>query len=75
MFYKYGYCGISERYCGVGCQSKFGQCTPIKISTNGKCGSEDGYCPDNKCCSVYDYCGTTDRHCKCGCQSQYGKCF
>jgi len=23
---KYGYCGTSEKYCGTGCQSEFGQC-------------------------------------------------
>ncbi|KAF2198531.1 hypothetical protein GQ43DRAFT_378419, partial [Delitschia confertaspora ATCC 74209] len=23
---KYGFCGVSDAYCGAGCQSKFGQC-------------------------------------------------
>jgi len=75
---KYGYCGTSDKHCGTGCQSEFGQCTSttsVKISTNGKCGPEDGKCPDSKCCSKYGYCGTSDKHCKSGCQSQYGKCL
>jgi len=75
---KYGYCGTSEKHCGTGCQSEFGQCTSttnVKISTNGKCGPEDGKCPDNKCCSKYGYCGTSDKHCSTGCQSKYGKCL
>jgi len=44
------------------------------ISTNGKCGEEDGKCPDGKCCSKYGYCGTSDKHCDAGCQSEFGKC-
>jgi len=33
---KYGYCGTSDKHCGNGCQSEFGQCTSnaVKISTN-----------------------------------------
>jgi len=73
---KYGYCGTTEKHCGTGCQSEFGQCsTNVKISTNDKCGPEDGRCPDGKCCSKYGYCGTSDKHCGTGCQSQYGKCL
>jgi len=45
-----------------------------KISTNGKCGEEDGKCPDGECCSKYGYCGTSDKHCKSGCQSEFGEC-
>jgi len=75
---KYGYCGTSEKHCGTGCQSKYGQCTTStnneKISTNDKCGPEDGKCPSGKCCSKYGYCGTSDKHCGTGCQSKYGKC-
>jgi len=43
-----------------------------KISTNGKCGSEDGKCPTGKCCSKYGYCGTSEKHCGTGCQSEFG---
>lgn len=25
---KYGYCGVGKEYCGSGCQSQFGACTP-----------------------------------------------
>jgi len=74
---KYGYCGTTDKHCGTGCQSEFGKCnstTDVKVSTNDKCGSEDGRCPDNKCCSKYGYCGTTDKHCGTGCQSEFGKC-
>jgi len=46
----------------------------VKISTNGKCGSDDGRCPEGQCCSVYGYCGTSERHCTNGCQSEFGVC-
>jgi len=76
---KYGYCGTSEKHCGTGCQSEFGQCgttsnATLPVSTNGKCGAEDGKCPNGKCCSKYGYCGTSDKHCGSGCQSEFGKC-
>jgi len=76
---KYGYCGRSEKHCGTGCQSEFGQCgtssTPsLPTSTNGRCGSKDGKCPKNQCCSKYGYCGTSDKYCGNGCQSEFGKC-
>ena len=45
-----------------------------KISTSGKCGSEEGICPNGYCCSQYGYCGTTDEYCGVGCQSEFGKC-
>jgi len=75
---KYGYCGTTDNYCGVGCQSSYGQCngsngsSSVKISTSGKCGKDYGRCPDNKCCSKYGYCGTTDAYCTKGCQSEFG---
>jgi len=30
---KYGYCGRSEKHCGTGCQSEFGQCNINKTTT------------------------------------------
>ncbi|KAG4091202.1 hypothetical protein H8356DRAFT_1408109 [Neocallimastix lanati (nom. inval.)] len=47
-----------------------------KISTNGKCGKENGNtkCPNNECCSQYGYCGTTKAYCDTGCQSAFGRC-
>jgi len=47
-----------------------------KISTNDRCGPENGntICPNNKCCSKYGYCGVTEKHCNAGCQVNYGKC-
>jgi len=76
---KYGYCGTSEKHCGTGCQSEFGQCGNINgiipVSTNGKCGEADGRCPNGQCCSKYGYCGTTDKHCDKGCQSEFGQCY
>jgi len=81
---KYGWCGTKEEYCLIskGCQSEFGKCnngnttTDIPISTNGKCGKEDGKCPNDKCCSKYGWCGTKDEYCLIskGCQSEFGKC-
>eukprot|EP00833_Pecoramyces_ruminatium_P005133 jgi/Orpsp1_1/1179165/evm.model.c7180000068259.1 len=71
---KYGYCGTSDKHCGTGCQSEFGQCSSSKISTNGQCGEKYGQCPSGKCCSKYGYCGTSDKHCGTGCQSEFGQC-
>jgi len=79
---KYGYCGTSEAHCGSGCQSEFGNCgldkkdsiDNKKISTNGKCGSSYGVCPNSQCCSKYGYCGTSEAHCGTGCQSEFGNC-
>jgi hypothetical protein len=84
---KYGYCGTGFRHCSLeeGCQSEFGQCSDRKsgnptdtdkISTNGKCGKEDGRCPNGQCCSKYGYCGSSFRHCSLeeGCQSEFGHC-
>jgi len=92
---KYGYCGLTNAYCGTGCQSEFGRCndshvtttttttTPKtqptnegKISTDGKCGANNGntICPNNQCCSKYGYCGDTDAYCGSGCQTNFGRC-
>ena len=75
---KYGYCGTSNKHCGTGCQSEFGQCgnisTTVPISTNDKCGTTDGRCPSGSCCSRYGYCGTNEQYCSSGCQSKFGKC-
>jgi len=46
----------------------------ISISTNGKCGIEDGKCPSGECCSKYGWCGTSDAYCNTGCQSEFGEC-
>jgi len=48
----------------------------VKISTNDRCGKEDGTCPSGKCCSKYGWCGTSERHCKVnqGCQIAFGEC-
>ena len=45
-----------------------------KISTNNRCGTEDGVCPNGTCCSKYGWCGTSDAHCGAGCQSEFGQC-
>jgi len=47
-----------------------------KISTNGKCGKDNGntICPSNECCSKYGYCGTSEKHCGSNCQSEFGTC-
>jgi len=79
---KYGWCGTSNAYCGSGCQENYGLCDSTKvtqthtISTNGRCGSDNGNtaCPDNKCCSKYGWCGTSDKYCGSGCQSEFGRC-
>jgi len=48
----------------------------IKISTNGRCGPNDGKCPSGKCCSKYGWCSTSSDHCDLdkGCQAKYGIC-
>jgi len=46
----------------------------LPISTNGRCGTNDGVCPSGKCCSKYGYCGKSDDHCGKGCQSEFGEC-
>jgi len=46
----------------------------LSVSSNGKCGEEDGICPYGTCCSKYGWCGTSDKHCGSGCQSEFGKC-
>jgi len=50
--------------------------TTTKISTNGKCGKNDGVCPKGECCSKYGWCGHSTDHCsvKKGCQSAFGSC-
>lgn len=50
--------------------------TSIIISTNGRCGPDNGFCSDNECCSKYNYCGNSSKHCdvNSGCQSEFGRC-
>ncbi|ORX42771.1 hypothetical protein BCR36DRAFT_264070, partial [Piromyces finnis] len=73
-----GYCGTTSAYCGVGCQSEFGKCNSVKVtSTDYTCGRKnnvDYICPNSQCCSKYGYCGTTSDYCGTGCQSGFGKC-
>jgi len=80
---KKGYCGTSSAYCGTGCQTGFGKCSSSStstststISTNGKCGPNNGgtVCPSGQCCSKYGYCGTSDDYCVTYCISGYGSC-
>ena len=85
---KYGWCGTSSEHCDVskGCQSEFGKCNDNKkdnkdgnslpVSTNDKCGMNEGKCPSGKCCSKYGWCGTSSNHCDIskGCQKEFGKC-
>ncbi|OQD77163.1 hypothetical protein PENDEC_c003G06537 [Penicillium decumbens] len=46
----------------------------LATSTNGKCGSSDGKCPDGQCCSAYGNCGSGDDFCQAGCLSDFGTC-
>jgi len=81
---KYGWCGTSDQHCQIskGCQSEFGVCYDgssgyqnQKISTNDRCGKNDGRCPNGKCCSKYGWCGTSSSHCGYGCQKLFGTCY
>ncbi|KAG4087054.1 coth protein-domain-containing protein [Neocallimastix lanati (nom. inval.)] len=45
------------------------------VSTNNKCGSEYGICPNGGCCSKYGYCGTEAAYCGTGCKKDYGECW
>ncbi|ORX77646.1 hypothetical protein BCR32DRAFT_283016 [Anaeromyces robustus] len=64
-----GYCGISNKHCGNGCQNGkcIDRCGPN--FANQSCGEE--------CCSEYNWCGTSNEHCKISnrCQPAYGRCF
>jgi len=79
---KYGWCGIGDVYCGVGCQEEYGTCEKTKfykphlISTDRRCGVYHGDtdCPSGQCCSSYGWCGTSDKYCGKGCQEEYGMC-
>ncbi|KAF4774730.1 polysaccharide deacetylase [Colletotrichum scovillei] len=78
----YGFCGSSLTYCGTGCQSGFGSCSPqsstVTESSNGLCGSQwNATCKNygtKTCCSQYGYCGNSATHCGTGCQSLFGTC-
>ncbi|KAI3641244.1 hypothetical protein MIR68_000716 [Amoeboaphelidium protococcarum] len=77
---QYGYCGSSDAYCGVGCQSNYGVCDDLDsdVSSDGKCGMLDGRkkkCKQGFCCSKFGWCGSTADHCQMGCQKDYGVCF
>ncbi|KAI8799981.1 hypothetical protein BJ742DRAFT_843320 [Cladochytrium replicatum] len=69
---KYGYCGTTSEYCGSGCQSAFGSCSP---SGNARCGPHEGgaSCPSSQCCSIHGWCGSSAEHCGLGCREGFGK--
>jgi hypothetical protein len=67
-------CGTGEDYCGPGnCQEGTCDGAPIPYSTNGLCGSQNGYkeCPAKfgLCCSEFGFCGNGTDYCGTGCQS------
>ncbi|KAF2432654.1 hypothetical protein EJ08DRAFT_577191, partial [Tothia fuscella] len=84
---QFGFCGVTDTYCGTGCQPGFGICassTPSipphngGISPDGTCGGALGYTCLNSffgsCCSEFNYCGGLQEYCGTGCQSAYGSC-
>ncbi|GJM88522.1 hypothetical protein PR202_ga04594 [Eleusine coracana subsp. coracana] len=75
---QFGYCGVTDDYCGRGCQSqcsvnvrRSGNAAPVRAP---QCGAQAGgaLCPNDLCCSQFGYCGVTDDYCGRGCQSQCG---
>lgn len=59
-----GYCGSTTLYCGTGCQTGFGSCTPpavaSTVSTDATCGEANGgaTCLNSgfgNCCSTYGW--------------------
>ncbi|KAH9220986.1 hypothetical protein DL95DRAFT_442226 [Leptodontidium sp. 2 PMI_412] len=76
---QYGYCGNTTDYCGTGCQSSFGICTPSETppaEDDFTCGPSNSgkVCSSGLCCSQNGYCGNTTDYCDTGCQSAYGIC-
>jgi len=83
---QYGWCGSSADHCGASCNSGFGTCgsstspapAPVKVSTDGTCGSQGGAtCRGSafgNCCSQYGWCGSSSGHCGAGCSSGFGTC-
>ncbi|KAH3941820.1 hypothetical protein HBI56_237000 [Parastagonospora nodorum] len=80
---RYGWCGDTTGYCGVGCQSGYGACTPSSsppkssVSTDGRCGRNGKTCHGSgfgSCCSSKDWCGGSPSHCGVGCKSSFGAC-
>jgi len=50
--------------------------SPIKTTTDGKCGPNNGKnCHTGECCSKYGYCGTTKDYCDKNCLNEYGHCW
>lgn len=51
----------------------------VKISTDGKCGGENGQTCSGSgfgyCCSPMGTCGSSMRHCGCGCDTAFGLCL
>jgi len=70
-----GYCGVSDDFCGAGCQIAYGLCSnvPQEASSSDTCGAGVGSCASG-CCSRWGWCGTTVEHCGPGCQVSYGTC-
>ncbi|KAK7997467.1 hypothetical protein PG990_009940 [Apiospora arundinis] len=56
---KWGYCGVTDEYCGSGCNAEYGQCsTPHPLSPNGSCGPNSAgpyQCAEGNCCSSYGW--------------------
>ncbi|KAF2028980.1 hypothetical protein EK21DRAFT_90197 [Setomelanomma holmii] len=82
---QYGWCGSTSAYCGTGCQSGYGTCTPVvsstgvKVSDDGSCGGTGGMtCQGStfgNCCSFYGWCGSTSGYCKAdNCNPAFGTC-
>eukprot|EP00474_Spongospora_subterranea_P011160 CRZ11618.1 hypothetical protein [Spongospora subterranea] len=79
---KFGFCGTTSDYCGLGCQSGFGTCqssassASLTPATSLPCGPANGNrCPTGQCCSKYGYCGSTVEYCDAvTCQANFGTC-
>ncbi|OBT39329.1 hypothetical protein VE00_10469 [Pseudogymnoascus sp. WSF 3629] len=78
-----GFCGDATAYCGTGCQTDFGTCSPSgpPVSTDGTCsqasdpsGAACAGSAFGECCSEHGYCGDTNAYCGTGCQVAFGTC-
>lgn len=65
---QYGWCGVSQAYCGIGCQSN---CDISQNVPPGRCGVDFNglVCENLLCCSQDGWCGSSQEHCNVGCQS------
>jgi len=72
---KYGYCGRSEKHCGTGCQSEFGQCNINKTTTTKTTTQKSTTTKSSYPTSTNGKCGAKDGKCPTGeCCSKYGYC-